>query len=48
MWTKRNRDRYDRSKLRYASDLTDDKWQLVEPLIPPGKHEGDKRTEVMR
>jgi transposase len=48
MWTKRNRARYDRSKLRYPSDLSDDEWQLVEPLIPPGKHGGDKRTVVMR
>ena len=34
MWTN-NRARYDRSKLRYPSDLTDDEWGLVEPLIPP-------------
>ena len=37
MWTSKNRARYDRSKLRYPSDLTDDEWGLVEPLIPPGK-----------
>ena len=37
MWTTENRARYDRSKLRYPSDLTDDEWQLIEPLIPPGK-----------
>ena len=37
MWTSKNRARYDRSKLRYPSDLTDDEWKLVEPLIPPGK-----------
>ena len=37
MWTNKNRARYDRSKLRYPSDLTDDEWGLVEPLIPPGK-----------
>ena len=36
MWTSQNRARYDRSKLRYPSDLTDDEWGLVEPLIPPG------------
>ena len=48
MWTSKNRARYDRSKLRYPSDLTDDEWQLVEPLIPPGKRGGDKRTVVMR
>ena len=34
MWTNENRARYDRSHLRYPSDLTDDEWQLVEPLIP--------------
>src|SRR5450759_34920 len=37
MWTSKNRARYDRSQLRYPSDLTDDEWGLVEPLIPPGK-----------
>src|ERR1700716_2534347 len=48
MWTSKNRARYDRSKLRYPSDLTDDEWGLVEPLIPPGKRGGDKRTVIMR
>src|SRR5438477_11668800 len=48
MWTSKNRARYGRSKLRYPSDLTDNEWQLVEPLIPPGKRGGDKRTVVMR
>jgi transposase len=44
MWTKENRARYDRSKLRYESDLTDDEWALVAPLIPPAKHGGAHRT----
>ena len=35
MWTAKNRGRYDRSKLRYPSDLTDDEWAHVEPLIQP-------------
>jgi transposase len=48
MWTSKNRARYDRSKLRYPSDLTDDEWGLVEPLIPPGKRGGGKRTVIMR
>jgi transposase len=48
MWTTENRGRYDRSKLRYPSDLTDEEWKLVEPLIPPGKRGGGKRTVVMR
>jgi len=37
MWNAKNRWRYDRSKLRYPSDLTDEEWAYVEPLIPPGK-----------
>jgi transposase len=48
MWTSKNRARYDRSELRYPSDLTDDEWRLVEPLIPPGKTGGGKRTVIMR
>src|ERR1022692_2949154 len=48
MWTNENRGRYDRSLLRYPSDLTDDEWNLVECLIPPGKRGGDKRTVIMR
>lgn len=48
MWTIENRARYDRSKLRYPSDLSDAEWALVEPLIPPGKRGGGKRTVVLR
>src|ERR1700689_963896 len=48
MWTNENRARYDRSHLRYPSDLSDDEWKLVEPLISPGKRGGDKRTVIMR
>ena len=48
MWTTENRGRYDRSRLRYPSDLTDEEWKHVEPLIPPGKRGGGKRTVAMR
>ena len=48
MWTSKNRARYDRSKLRYPSDLSDDEWALIEPLIPGGKSGGGKRTVIMR
>ena len=48
MWTAENRPRYNRDKLRYPSDLSDDEWALVEPLIAPGKRGGGKRTVVMR
>ena len=40
MWTSKNRARYDRSKLRYPSDVTDEEWELIVPLIPPGKSGG--------
>ena len=48
MWTKENRARYDRSKLRYPSDLTDAEWAVIGPLIPPCKRGGDKRTVNLR
>jgi transposase len=48
MWTDENRARYDRSKLRYPSDLTDQEWSLIEPLIPPAKRGGNRRTVVVR
>jgi transposase len=48
MWTTDNRGRYGRGGLRYPSDLTDQEWKLVEPLIPPAKRGGDKRTVNLR
>ena len=48
MWTTQNRKRYDRSQLRYPSDLTDDEWAYVAPLIPPAKPGGNKRTVDIR
>ena len=48
MWTKENRARYDRNQLRYESDLTDVEWAEVEPLIPPAKPGGNKRTVDIR
>ncbi|MGH7156093.1 MAG: IS5 family transposase [Acetobacteraceae bacterium] len=48
MWTAENRVRYDRSKLRYPSDLTDEEWALIGPLIPPAKKGGNKRTVDVR
>ena len=48
MWTSKNRGRYDRSRLRYPSDLTDEEWALVEPLIAPAKRSGNRRHLVVR
>ena len=44
MWTRENRPKYDRSRLRYPSDVADAEWALIGPLIPPAKRGGNKRT----
>jgi transposase len=48
MWTPENRRRYDRGGLRYESDLTNDEWAEVAPLIPPAKPGGNKRSVDIR
>ncbi len=48
MWTTQNRRRYDRSQLRYPSDLTDDEWSHVALLIPSAKPGGNKRSVDVR
>ena|ERR1700757_2822164 len=48
MWRNDNRARYDRSALRYPSDLTDAEWALIGPVIPPAKRGGNKRTVDLR
>ncbi len=48
MWTSENRGSYDRGKLRYPSDVTDEEWAHIAPLIPPAKHGGRKRSVDVR
>jgi transposase len=48
VWTNENRGRYERSGLRYPSDLTNEEWALVEPLIAPARRGGAKRTVDVR
>jgi len=48
MWSNENRARYDRSKMRYPSDLTDEEWALVEAHIPPARRGGARRTVSVR
>ncbi len=48
MWTDETRIRHDRSGLRYTHDLTDEEWAEIEPLIPPAKPGGNKRTVDIR
>jgi transposase len=48
MWKPEHRAAAERRELRYPSDLTDGEWALVEPLIPPAKHGGRKRSVDLR
>ena len=48
MWKPEHRVAADRSGLRYPSDLIDAEWVLVEPLIPPARHGGRKRSVNVR
>src|SRR5258708_40148899 len=48
MWTSKNREGYDRGRLRYPSDVTDQEWAPVEPIIPAAKRGGNRRHVVVR
>ena len=48
MWKPEQRLVADRSGLRYPSDLTDTEWAIVEPMIPPARHGGRKRSVSVR
>lgn len=48
MWTSENRGSYDRGKLRYPSDVTDDEWAHIAPLIPAAKRGGRRRSVDVR
>jgi transposase len=43
MWKPEHRKAACRKGLRYDSDMTDAKWALIKPLIPPSKRGGRKR-----
>lgn len=44
MWTSEHRRAAERKGLRYPSDMSDGEWMQVEPMIPPAKRGGRKRT----
>ena len=48
MWTEDHRKTYVRSGERYPSDMTDEEWARLEPLIPPAKPGGRPRATNMR
>jgi transposase len=48
MWTEKNRPKYNRDHLRYPSDLSEEEWVVIEPVIPPAKRGGGKRRVDLR
>ena len=48
MWKPEHRVAARRVGQRYESDLTDEEWMLVAPLIPPAKRGGGKRSVNIR
>ena len=48
MWTKITRLKYERDAERYASDLTDAEWALIEPHMPAVKRLGRPRETELR
>jgi putative transposase len=47
-WTEITRKRHERGKLRYASDLRDAEWKLIEALMPPPCRRGRPRMIDLR
>jgi len=47
-WNDTARVEHRRSCARYPSDLTDREWALIEPLLPPAKPGGRRRTTDLR
>src|SRR4051794_34008287 len=48
MWTEITRPKYEREGQRYASDLTDGEWALIEPHMPAIKRLGRPRATELR
>ena len=48
MWTEITRQKYEREAQRYASDLTDAEWALIEPHMPAAKRLGRPRATELR
>jgi transposase len=47
-WTETTRKQHQRDELRYASDLRDAEWKLIEPLMPPACRRGRPREVALR
>ena len=47
-WTEITRSHYERRRPRYASDLTDAEWALIEPMMPAPNRIGRPRKTSLR
>ncbi len=47
-WTDTARHTYNRKTDRYPSDLTNEEWALLEPMVPPARPGGRPRSTDMR
>ncbi|NGO55964.1 transposase, partial [Allomesorhizobium camelthorni] len=47
-WTETTRRQYERRCPRYASDLTDEEWALIEPMMPAPNRIGRPRKTELR
>ncbi len=48
VWTEATRRQYRRDELRYASNLTDAEWALIEPFMPAARRIGRPRMTCLR
>lgn len=48
VWTEENRSRYDRRGQRYPSDITNDEWMTLEPMLPVAQGTGRPRVHSLR
>jgi len=44
-WNEADRRKYDVIRARYSSDMSDEEFELITPLLPPAKRRGRKRSD---
>ncbi len=47
-WTDTARKTYKRKTDRYPSDLTDEEWAIIQPMVPPARSGGRPRAVDIR
>lgn len=47
-WDEATHEQYRRSRMRYQSDVTDEEWEVITPLLPAPSRKGRPRTTDLR